>query len=259
MDAIYLWPSWALIVGMFVPMLIAGEVGYRLGVVHRETTTEAARNVGGAVKGAIYGLLALLIGFSYSLSTGRFDQRQRLMLDEANAIGTCYLRASLLNDPIKTQLRSALRDYNDQCIALHQQPFDGQAFQTASAAMSDQLDKIWASVAAHTRLDPDLTHVSQVIPAANQVVDLAEARLWAMRNHVPIVVPLILAMSAIITSGLTGHSFGEVGGRQPGLWLALNAMILLVLFAVADFDRPHRGLVRVDQTPFLDLREFMRR
>jgi hypothetical protein len=103
------------------------------------------------------------------------------------------------------------------------------------------------------RREPDKVRNSLIVPAANEVIDLSSARAWANRNHLPEPVLLLLMVSVLVACLLLGHSSGQAGRRHPGLWLATNAIFALVLYVVLDFDRPRRGLIRVDQTPLIEL------
>jgi hypothetical protein len=89
--------------------------------------------------------------------------------------------------------------------------------------------------------------------AANEVIDLSSTRAWAGRNHLPAPVLTLLLASVLVYSLLLGHSSGQAGRRHVGLWLASNLILALVMYVVLDVDRPRRGLIRVDQTPLVEL------
>ena len=88
---------------------------------------------------------------------------------------------------------------------------------------------------------------------ANEVIDLSSTRTWANRNHLPDPVLALLLVSVVISSLLLGHSSGQAARRHPGLWLASNVVLALVLYVVLDFDRPRRGMILIDQMPLIEL------
>jgi hypothetical protein len=125
-----------------------------------------------------------------------------------------------------------------------------------------EIDKLmadlWEGVAAANSRQPDAVRNSQLVAAANAVIDLASTRAWANRNHLPDPVLILLLGSVVISSLLLGHSSGQADSRHPGLWLASNMVFALVLYVVLDFDRPKRGLIVIDQTPLIELQQSLR-
>ncbi len=93
---LYDMPTWAIVSGLLIVTLVANEVGFRFGLRNRSRDSELSRTVSNALKGSVFALVALLLAFSYSATAGRYDMRQHLVLEQANAVGTCYLRAGLL-------------------------------------------------------------------------------------------------------------------------------------------------------------------
>ena len=257
MDRIYDWPIWVLVVSLLALTFVATEVGYRLGRAQRAEEPERSHTVSNALKASVIGLVALLLGFSYSMTTSRFEVRQRLVLDEANAIGTCYLRGGVLEEPARSRVQAALKRYTDlrlECFKLAVEPGE---YQRTTEAMDAALVDLWSAVEDAVKADRQLAHTSQIIPAANEVIDLAATRAWANRNHMPPAVLLLLAICMVASSGLMGHSSGQVGRRHVGLWVNLNLLLLLVVFVVLDFDRPRRGFIQVNHAPLIELRESM--
>jgi hypothetical protein len=263
MDMIYDWPTWVLVVSVLALMFAANEIGYRLGRVRHGEEPERAHAVSNALKASILGLVALLLGFSFSITSSRFQQRQRLVLDEANAIGTCYLRAELLAKDKKAELsgkriRESLRSYTNLRLEHFERALESSEFQRTTKAMDTILVELWSAVEDGVTMDHELARTSQIVPAANEVIDLSATRAWASHNHLPPSVLLLLAACMGVSSGLMGHSSGQVGRRHLGLWIALNVLVMLVLFVVLDFDRPRRGLIQVNHAPLIELRESMR-
>ena len=245
---LYDWPTWLIAVGLFCAMFLANEAGFRYGHRYHRQESEVSRTVAAAFKGSVFGLVALLLAFSFSATTSRHELRQRLVLDQANAIGTCYLRAGLLGDPWRERIREILRRY----VALRLEHAGAGSDQTA-AELDRLLSSLWEEVEGVDRKDPEAVRISMIVPAANDVIDLSSTRSWASRNHLPDPVLALLLSSVLVSSALLGHSSGQAGVRHLGLWLAMNLIFVLILYVVLDFDRPQRGLIRVDQTPLVEL------
>jgi len=250
---LYDWPTWLIAVGLLCALLAANELGYRLGRRGHEQESESSRTASGALKGSVYALVALLLGFSFSATTARYDLRQRIVLDQANAVGTCHLRAGLLDKPFRDRIRESLRGYVRDRLAYAAAGDDHARLSRASAAIDRRLDELWTVVEESNRQYPDAVRNSMIVPAANEVIDLSSTRAWANRNHLPNAVLVLLLASVLVTGLLLGHSSGQAGRRHATLWLASNLIFALVLFVILDFDRPRRGLIRVDLTPLVEL------
>jgi hypothetical protein len=252
------WPTWAIVGVLFLLMLAADELGFRLGRRNGTSETEVSRTVSNVFKGSVFGLVALLMGFSFSATTSRYDLRQRIVLDQANAIGTCYLRAGLLDETSRKRIRSILRRYVGVRVEQYRAGRDEATIARDQVEIERLLAELWTAVEDASRREPDKVHKSSIVPATNDVIDLSSTRTWAIRNHLPIPVVLVLAVSVLVTSLLLGHSSGQAGRRHLVLWLSANATFALVLYVVLDFDRPRRGLIRVDQTPLVELNDSLR-
>ncbi len=247
------WPTWVIVTALSGLMFAANESGFRLGQRNHQTESEHSRSVSNVLKGSVFGLVALLLGFSFSATTSRYDVRQRVVLDQANAVGTCRQRAGLFDDASRERIRSALRRYVRGRLE-HDRPERDEADRARTVADTDRtLDELWAAVEDANRREPEKVRNSLVVPAANEVCDLDATRAWANRNHLPNPVRVLLLASVVISCALLGHSSGLGGTRHVALWLATNALFALVLFVVLDFDRPRRGLIGVDQTPLVEL------
>lgn len=258
MDFLYAVPTIVVVGALVGATLVATIIGNRIGRSQRMKENDRAYNVSMALKGSVLGLVALLLGFTYSMTSARHDQRQRVALDEANAIGTCYLRAGLLPDARTLAIRDTLRRYTDLRIDVFNHGLDDEAVKRTLVAMNGQLDKLWSAIEQSAKTDPEITRNSFIVPAANDVIDLSSTRVWAARNHVPASVILLLGVCMVMAGGLTGQSFGQVSRRGRALWTVQNVLIALVLYVILDFDRPRRGLIQVDHQPLFELRASMK-
>ncbi|PQO31515.1 hypothetical protein [Blastopirellula marina] len=257
MAVIYDLPTWVIVLGVLVLSFAANELGFRFGSRKGLDETERSRAVSNGLKASILGLVALLLGFSYSSTSSRYYQRQRMALDEANAIGTCYLRAGLLSLPESTSIRLHLKRYTQLRLDYFVNGLQREVMMEDENAMAEELTALWAQVEAAADHQPDKVRLSQIVPAANSVIDLNSMRAWSVRNPLPVSILILLAICLVVSGGIMGHSSGQVGKRFLGLWFCLNILVTLVLFVVLDFDRPRRGLIQVDHTPLVELEASM--
>jgi hypothetical protein len=123
--------------------------------------------------------------------------------------------------------------------------------------MDGALEQLWSTISRSASAHPDLAGAHDIVPAANNLMNLATTHGWAIRNHLPSSVIVLLGVCMVISGALVGHASGESGYRHVGPWMALNVLVMLVVFVILDFDRPRRGLINVDQSPLIEARERM--
>ncbi|MHC5539667.1 bestrophin-like domain, partial [Singulisphaera rosea] len=213
-------------------MVLSNELGFRVGRRHSKDETEVSRNAGNAFKGSIFGLVALVLGFSFSATMSRYDLRQRIVLDQSNAIGTCHQRAGLLDEVSRDRIRGLLRAYLGSRLEQYRKGHDSAAFDLAQVEVDRHLAALWEEVEEANRREPDMVRNSLIVPAANEVIDLSSTRTWANRNHLPEPVLFLLMASVLVACLLLGHSSGQSGLRHASLWLASNVIFALVLYVV---------------------------
>jgi len=204
----------------------------------------------GLVVSAALGLLALLIGFTFSLAVDRFDARRFLVLEEANAIGATYLRAQLLDEPHRARMTDLLIRYLDNRIALA----GAKAGQNdALLAANDALiTDIWAATRSAFDSIKNLDFSSTYLDSVNNVVALDARRKAARRARVPPEVFVVLIIYLVASAGVVGNaSMGLRGRLAGGLLLALFCLSLIL---VIDIDRPTLGGIVEAQLPMEELR-----
>ncbi|WP_020476012.1 bestrophin-like domain [Zavarzinella formosa] len=246
-------PTWLLISIMLAAMTISNVIGYVVGKRHRFGESEPSRNVSNMLKGSVFGLVALLMGFSFSMTVSRHDNRRKVVLSEANAIGTCYLRAGLLPPSDRDRIRETLRRYVSVRLEFYEKGIDPAENRQATQEMGRLLDELWERVEAAVKANQQTALTSQIVPATNEMIDLDGTRAWADDSHLPMPILGLLVACVIVSCLLMGHSSGQAGKCHAGLWLSLNVLMALVLFVILDFDRPRRGLVRVNHEPLIKL------
>ena len=204
------------------------------------------------IQGATLGLLALLLGFSFALAAGRFSDRVQLIVSEANAIGTAWLRSDLMPQGESAELHKILADYTDQRIIFYDA--EDKAGQAAAAARSEVLQtRMWALVSSEAKAKPALANV--LLPPFNDLIDLHASRLAAASRHMPAMLLLLLLSCSLVSVASVGYGCGVAGKRNVVLTTALTFLISGALWATIDMDHPRKGLIRVGQQPMLDLQK----
>jgi hypothetical protein len=253
MDMFYNVNGWVILIGLLVLIVAASEIGFRLGRKNGWKTDEKMKAQISVVQGALIGVLGLLLGFTMSMAVGRFEARRELVVDEANAIGTSWLRTHLLPEPESSEIANLLREYVDVRVQFGDAGENIKRLQELRREGQRLQGKFWSIAAAYAQTDPRPVKTSLLLQSLNQTIDL-EARRWAaLQNHVPSAVIYVNMMLAVMTSLLVAYSFGTNGLRHHMSMWSLAFAIIVVLGVIIDLDRPRRGFIRVSPQPLIDL------
>ena len=197
---------------------------------------------------AVLGLLALLIGFTFSLALQRYDARRELVIAEANALGTTWLRSDLLEPAPRQQLRQVLRRYVANRVAFGAAP-DADAEWRIHRQTEQLQAELWATVVAVTAPYRTTPLASLLVSTTNESIDLAARRIATRQAHIPVRILRILVLYAVIAAGMVGYQ----QPRQRSASLLMFVLITLAVTLVIDLDHPVAGWISVPQTPMLDL------
>ncbi|MBS0195240.1 MAG: hypothetical protein JSR77_00620 [Planctomycetes bacterium] len=243
--------EWFIAAGLLVVLLIAQEVGYRAGMRSRARTDSRETGQIGAVQAAVLGLLGLLLGFSFSGASNRFLERQDLITSEANAIGTAYLRADLLDEPHRTDLREGLRKYTEHRLRVSQSLRRGIG-EADVAQISNLHNAIWKAAAEGANAKPVVALA--VLPPVNDVIDVHSLRVYSGMKHLPVLVMVLLIGSSVLAIGVMAYGTGLAGKRHFMLHSALALLIGVALWTTIDLDHPRAGLLKLSDEPLAALR-----
>lgn len=244
---------------LLVSTLVAVEVGYRAGWRLKEKTDEASRSHISATQSSTLSLLALLLAFTFSLSLQRFDSRSDQVVDEANAIGTAWLRIDLLPPPLRDDVRRLMRDYVDLRVKSSKvttaDEGDWRAMVAEAAALQTAL---WSYAGRAAELAPNPVTSGLFIQALNEMFDSFGRRDAGLNRHVPEVVLVLLYLVFLITAGIVGFTSGIGGHRPAAVSLVMVALIVVLIYVILDLDRPRRGLIEVSKGSLYDLQASIR-
>lgn len=235
-------------------MAVSAWAGVRLRLRRKRAAADSDSTQEGYIVSAVLGLLALLTGFTFAMAIDRYDTRRERVLEEANAIGTTYLRAQLLEEPHRARISDLLARYVDARIAMATEP-DGES--PARVAENERIvTDLWAATVAAFPTIRDYDFSSTFLESMNHVIDLDAARRAARRAHIPAEVLFILFAFQFASAGVIGYVL--IGGRGRMSAAMLFALFSLALILIIDIDRPTVGGISASQRPMLDLRDTLR-
>jgi hypothetical protein len=246
-------PLWALFAVILLVVLLSVECGYRLGKFRRSRSEQEKEAPVGTMVGATLGLLAFILAFTFGLAAARFDTRRQVLLDEANAIGTTYLRAGILPEQ-REEIRALLRDYVGTRL---------EAIRSGNIAegirQSENIQhQVWAQAVAVGEKNPNSIVVGLFIQSLNEVIDLHAKRVQAgLRSRIPGAIWVGLFAVAALSLATMGYHAGLVGTRRSLAVLAVAFTFSVVIELIADLDRPQEGVLRVSQRALLDVQRSM--
>jgi hypothetical protein len=204
----------------------------------------------------LLGFMGLVLAFALSLALGRYDLRRDAVVDDANSIGTTYLRAQTLPEPERSRSLPLLVKYTDAELSLTDEvPSSTAADQTIARGMAVQR-QLWALAAQAVTEHPTATAPRLYEEGLNDMIDQLTIRVTELANRVPTEVLLLEIIGSAIAMFLLGLHVGLLGRGLTPLLLA-SCLVTMLLFVTFDLDRPTRGFIKVPDTPLADLRASM--
>jgi hypothetical protein len=246
----------AVFVLIMVLMLAFAEVGFRLGLPLHATKDVARKGQIGPIQGAVLGLLGLLLGFTFAMAVERFETRRGLVVHEANAIGTTYLRASLLPDAHEVPVKDLLRRYVG--VRLKYWPLvDDPAMRAEGIRLiGDIQTQLWRYATEAAKEAPNEI-TAMFIVSLNETIDVDAKRIAAMRAGIPSGVWLLLVIVAACGCVTTSYGAGAEGVRSKLGSVFLPLLITVVIVLIFDISHSRVGVIQIGQEPLVDLQRSM--
>jgi hypothetical protein len=238
----------AAVMGFAVLGLLIGRALRR----HSETLREPV----GAVQGALLALVGLILAFGLTMAVGRYDSRRASVVDESNAIGTTYLRAQTLAEPMRTRSLDLLERYTDTSLRLSNEVPTTQAFRRTIAVGGEIQRLLWRQAGDALAAAPTASAPRLYVETLNEMIDMQTVRVAALNNRVPGSVLVLEVFGAAIAVGLLALYMAMLG-RGPMTVLLAAVLLTLLLLVTFDLDRPTRGLIQVPDAPIRALRASM--
>ena len=201
----------------------------------------------GVLQGALLGVVGLILAFGLSLAVSRYEHRREVIVDEANTIGTTYLRAQTLPEPIRTRSLTLLVDYTERALRLSK-TIPGSDEAKAAIEAEDKLQRrLWALGGQALDAEPVASAPRLYIETLNEMIDAQSTRVAALNNQVPIAVFVLELLGAALALGLLAAYLAILGRGVLAVALA-SLLVSFLLLVIADLDRPTRGMIRVPDT-----------
>jgi len=252
-------PLWGLFVASLAVTLLSIELGFRLGQWRRRNLDAAEKIQVGPFVAASLSLLAFMLAMVFNAVQSRHNELKHVVLDEANAIGTAYLRADLLPEADRAEIRQLLHDYVALRIEAVQQGTEQQIEQ--AIARSEKLQSaLWSRAVAVVNRQPTPV-ASLVVQSLNEVFDLHEKRITlGIHYRLPGIIWMVLCGVAILALAMGGYDGGLSGSRRIiAISVATAVAFSVVFLLVIALDRPYQHLSSTSEAAMLDLRESIRR
>lgn len=247
--------SWALGLILFAIVFGATALGSVLGRRARHMS-DVLKEPFGVLQAALLGVVGLILAFGLALAVGRYENRRQAVVDDANAIGTTFLRAQTLTEPERTASLDLLKRYTDADI-MGSDAVPGSAEASAAIALESGIQRqLWQLAGQSLVASPNASAPRLYVESLNEMIDMQGVRVAALNNRVPSAILFLEVAGASAAVGLLAAYLGILGRGFVAVLLgaALVTMLLLVTF---DLDRPTRGLIRVPDTALVNLRASM--
>jgi hypothetical protein len=246
---------------LFVGMLLMFEVGRRFGIARRRRDPDGVDKGSGPVEAAVFGLLGLLLAFTFSGAASRFEDRRHLITEEANAIGTAYLRIDLLPPDTQPAIRQLFVRYLNTRTDIYRSAEDVAATKAKAYETNVLQSEIWSqAVSASKQPDAATQAAILLLPALNAMIDITTTRAVAMQNHPPRAIFFLLAALSLVSALLAGYVMCSTAVRSWFYMLLFAATMSVTFFVILDLEYPRYGLIRVDAADqvFVELRNLVR-
>jgi hypothetical protein len=231
--------------GLFSGMLFLTAVGRRIGRIrlNRKTREEESFAV---LEGGMFGLMGLLIALTFSVSSSRLETRRQMVVDEANAIGTAWLRIALLPEAKQGAMRQYFRQYVDTRVAFHRDITNLDAATLALELTNNLQGEIWSQAIADCAETPSSAATILFLPSLNSMIDLTTNGTMMAKNHLPWVIRALLLLAPLLCAFMAGIESAPRAQRvwMPAILFAL--MLSLTVYVVLDLDYPRAGLIRIN-------------
>jgi hypothetical protein len=234
--------------GLIAGVVAAHQLGFWLGSQIGSSDEPFDRHVA-LVRTSTAALVAFLIGFAFSGAASRFIERLDIIVKEANALGTAYLRADTIAEPQRGELKGALREYTADRVKLLSVEGRDQ-IEPLLAKVNGLHQRMWRSALQATQDNAPLMAV--VLPPINEVIDLHATHLAMARRHLPLPIMAVLLGTAAIGVGLLGFGNGRVGRRFSLLDSVYGAVLAAALWMTIDLDYPGFGITGVSNRSIVE-------
>lgn len=234
--------------------LMAVEIGYRVGRWRLLNKSEEQETPIAAMVASILGLLAFMLAFTFSMAATRFDARRQIVLEEANAVGTTYLRTQLLPEPHRTEIARRLREYT----ALRVQHLSMNKMPELIKQSDVLLQQIWTQGILVAEKDATSIMTGLFLQSVNEMIDIHSKRIFVgLRNRVPLSIWITLFSLMLLGMTSIGYQCGLSGTQRSPEMLIMALSFAIVLYLIVDLDRGQEGFLQISQQSMIDVLNMM--
>jgi hypothetical protein len=233
-------------VALFGGLIACLRIGWRFGRQRWNALGEDGQAGLGALDGAVFGLMGLLIAFTFTGAASRFHDRRDLITQQVNAIGTAWLRLDLLPDAERELARDGLRRYVDELMKVVRDAGNEDAARAGLARLSATQQEIWDILIRAAKADKSVPIAQVLLPPVNDTFDLTTSRLMAARQHPPLAVFVMLGLLVLVSGLLAGFGMAKAEKQSPLHLIGFAAIMALSVYLILDIEYPRLGLVRID-------------
>jgi hypothetical protein len=252
-------PIYLLSAIIFFLILLFNWFGFKFKKWHLEKYPGRVPEDLGAVEGSMLGVMALLLGFTFSIAISKFETRRQITVDEANEIGTAILRCDMYPDSVRNPLRADFKEYIETRIAYYAVGDDEEKIKQELVKAAEISDRIWKRVALQAQNRDNVAITAQMIPAVNDMIDIVTTRDAGRLSRVPRLVLIVLLGLVIISAFVLGSDYN--GKKRNRILILGYAMAMtLTLTLIVELDRPREGLINLHavEQKMIDLRELVK-
>jgi hypothetical protein len=232
--------------------VLLGATGLGIFAGHRvRHLADSLKEPFGILQGALLGLVGLLLAFGLSLAVSRYEGRRANVVTEANAIGTTYLRAQTLPEPMRSRSLDLLARYTRTAISLSDRVPGSAAARDARVAEERIERQLWALAGEALDVAPTASAPRLYVETLNEMIDGETARVATLGNRVPTAVLILEVVGSAIALGLLAAYLAIAGRGVPAVVLA-SALVAFLLLVTTDLDRPTRGMITVPDSVLTD-------
>lgn len=247
--------SWELALILLAVVVGGTALGVGLGRYLRKHS-EVLREPFGVLQAALLGLVGLILAFGLSLAVGRYEDRRAAVVDEANAIGTTYLRAETLAEPQRSRSLALLKHYTDTSVHLSKEIPGSSGARATLAASGGQQRRLWRLAGQALTRAPLASAPRLYVESLNEMFDAQTTRVAGLSNRVPNAVLALEVAAATVALGLLAVYLSMLGRGVITVLLA-SILVTALLLVTFDLDRPTRGLITVPDTALTSVRQMM--
>ncbi|WP_264566492.1 hypothetical protein [Flavobacterium sp. N3904] len=240
-------PAYIIIIVLLILMFLTYRLGYLFRVFEIKKNDVISNDGLNPIQASFFGLVALLLSFTFNMAAVRYDNRRAVIVEEANSIRTAILCTDMYPEALKKNLLTELEKYVDFRITYYTADINEQKIDLAKRNSNQVFKKIWTAVIKDAENPEHLIRSQQMIPALNKMINVVASRDAIITAKVPKLVLYLLFIAVLLASFTVGYTNIE---KQKNHLLAIvfSITVVFTVFIILNLDRPRRGMINVNST-----------